>query len=164
MLEKMHQLALRKGHVQQVVQIGLLQTLALDQLGQYQDARSALEACLPLAEPTGMTRTFLDHAAPLINLLRQAEHPYAIKLLAAIDPGKTAGTTSSPGESAETLTEREIEVLRLFAAGMTNAAIASRLFVSQNTVKWYAKNIYRKLGVHSRAEALARAYEMDLLS
>jgi LuxR family maltose regulon positive regulatory protein len=62
------------------------------------------------------------------------------------------------------LTEREIEVLRLYVAGLTNAAIARRLFVSQNTVKWYAKNIYLKLDVHSRAEALARAYEMDLLS
>ena len=68
------------------------------------------------------------------------------------------------GSPQETLNEREIEVLQLFAAGLTNATIANRLFVSQNTVKWYAKNIYRKLDVHSRAEALARAYEMDLLS
>jgi LuxR family maltose regulon positive regulatory protein len=62
------------------------------------------------------------------------------------------------------LTEREIEVLRLYAAGLTNEAIAHRLYVSRNTVKWYAKNIYRKLDVHSRAEALSRAYEIDLLS
>jgi LuxR family maltose regulon positive regulatory protein len=164
LLEKMRQLASRKGHVQHEVQIGLLRTLSLDKLDRFQDARSTLEACLALAEPTGMTRTFLDHGAPLINLLRQAEHPYATRLLAAIEPGKTAAALSTPSEPAETLSEREIEVLRLFAAGMTNAAVAKRLFVSQNTVKWYAKNIYRKLDVHSRAEALARAYEMDLLS
>jgi LuxR family maltose regulon positive regulatory protein len=111
-----------------------------------------------------MTRTFLDHGFPLIRLLRQAEHPYATKLLATIEPGRLGGPASTPGEPTETLTEREIEVLRLYAAGLTNAAIARRLFVSQNTVKWYAKNIYQKLDVHSRAEALARAYEMNLLS
>jgi LuxR family maltose regulon positive regulatory protein len=111
-----------------------------------------------------MTRTFLDHGFPLIRLLRRAKHPYATKLLAAIEPGIMVGPASTPGEPTETLTEREIEVLRLYAAGLTNAAIARRLFVSQNTVKWYAKNIYQKLDVHSRAEALARAYEMDLLS
>jgi LuxR family maltose regulon positive regulatory protein len=164
LLEKMRQLASRKGHVQQIIQIGLLQTLSLDKLEQFRDAKSALEECLLLAEPTGMTRTFLDHGFPLIRLLRRAKHPYAIKLLAAIEPGIVAGQTSTPGEPTETLTEREIEVLRLYAAGLTNAAIARRLFVSQNTVKWYAKNIYRKLDVHSRAEALARAYEMYLLS
>jgi LuxR family maltose regulon positive regulatory protein len=164
LLEKMHQLASRKGHVQHIIQIGLLQTLSLDNLDQFQDAQSALEECLVLAEPTGMTRTFLDHGFPLIRLLRRAKHPYATKLLATIEPGILGGPASTPGEPTETLTEREIEVLRLFATGLTNAAIAGRLFVSQNTVKWYAKNIYRKLDVHSRAEALARAYEMDLLS
>ncbi len=164
LLEKMHKLASRKGHVQQIIQIGLLQALTLDKLDQFQAAQAALEECLVLAEPTGMTRTFLDHGFPMIRLLRRAEHPYATRLLAAIEPGIEEGPASTPGEPTETLSEREIEVLRLFAAGLTNAAIARRLFVSQNTVKWYAKNIYRKLDVHSRAEALARAYEMDLLS
>jgi hypothetical protein len=67
LLEKMHQLASRKGHVQQIIQIGLLQTLSLDKLDQFKDAQSALEECLVLAEPTGMTRTFLDHGFPLIH-------------------------------------------------------------------------------------------------
>jgi len=164
LLEKMRQLASGKGHLQQIIQIGLLQALTLDNLDQFQAAQAALEHCLVLAEPTGMTRTFLDHGFPLIRLLRQAEHPYATKLLAAIEPGIVVGPASTPDEPTETLTEREIEVLRLYIAGLTNAAIARQLFVSQNTVKWYAKNIYRKLDVHSRAEALARAYELDLLS
>jgi LuxR family maltose regulon positive regulatory protein len=164
LLEKMHQLASRKGHVQQIIQIGLLRTMSLDKLDQFQDAQSTLEECLVLAEPTGMTRTFLDHGSPLTRLLRRAKHPYATKLLAASEPGILVGPAPTPGEPTETLTEREIEVLRLYAAGLTNPEIARRLFVSQNTVKWYAKNIYLKLDVHSRAEALARAYELDLLS
>ncbi|MCK4473467.1 MAG: hypothetical protein KAW49_16935, partial [Anaerolineae bacterium] len=163
LLEKLRQLALRKGHVQQIIQIVLLQALTLDKLGQFQAAQVTLEQSLTLAEPTGMMRTFLDHGFPLIRLLRQVKHPYATKLLAAIEPGAVE-KESAPGYPEETLSEREIEVLHLFAAGLTNATIARRLFVSQNTVKWYAKNIYRKLDVHSRAEALAKAYEMNLLS
>ncbi len=164
LLEKLHQLALRKGHVQQIIQIALLQALTLDKLGQFQAAQTTLEQSLTLAEPTGMMRTFLDHGLPLVRLLRQVKHPYATKLLAAIEPGAVEKIESAPGYPEETLSEREIEVLRLFALGLTNATVAHRLFVSQNTVKWYAKNIYRKLDVHSRAEALAKAYEMNLLS
>jgi len=165
LLETLRQLALRKGHIQQIIQIVLLQALTLDKLGQFQAAQATLEQSLTLAEPTGMMRTFLDHGLPLIRLLRQVKHPYATKLLAAaIEPGAVEKQESAPGYPEETLSEREIEVLRLFALGLTNATIARRLFVSQNTVKWYAKNIYRKLDVHSRAEALAQAYEMNLLS
>jgi len=164
LLEKLHQLALRKGHIQQIIQIILLQALTLDKLGQFQAAQTTLEQSLTLAEPTGMMRTFLDHGLPLVRLLRQVKHPYATKLVAAIEPGAVENKESAPGYPEETLSEREIKVLRLFALGLTNATIARRLFVSQNTVKWYAKNIYRKLDVHSRAEALAKAYEMNLLS
>ena len=164
LLEKLRQLALRKGHIQQIIHIVLLQALTLDRLGQFQAAQATLEQSLTLAEPTGMMRTFLDHGLPLVRLLRQVEHPYATKLLGAIEPGAAEEAESAPGYPEETLSEREIEVLRLFALGLTNATIARRLFVSQNTVKWYAKNIYCKLDVHSRAEALAQAYEMSLLS
>ncbi|MBE9470868.1 MAG: hypothetical protein IMY75_01980 [Chloroflexi bacterium] len=164
LLDKLRQLALRKGHIQQIIQIALLQALTLDELGQSQAAQATLEQSLTLAEPTGMMRTFLDHGLPLVRLLRQVKHPYATKLLAAIEPGAVEKQESAPGYPEETLSEREIKVLRLFALGLTNATIARRLFVSQNTVKWYAKNIYRKLDVHSRAEALAKAYEMNLLS
>jgi LuxR family maltose regulon positive regulatory protein len=164
LLEKLRRLALRKGHVQQIIQIVLLQALTLDKLGQFQVAQATLEQSLTLAEPTGIMRTFLDHGPPLGRLLRQVKHPYATKLLAAIEPGAAEKSESAPGYPEDTLSRREIEVLRLFALGLTNATIARRLFVSQNTVKWYAKNIYRKLDVHSRAEALAQAYEMNLLS
>jgi LuxR family maltose regulon positive regulatory protein len=164
LLEKLHQLASRKGSVQQMVQILLLQTLALDKLERPQAAREALEQALSLAEPTGMVRAFLDHGFPLLGLLRQARHTYATRLLAAVEPEAERGPAPAPGVLEEPLNEREIEVLRLFAAGLTNATIARRLFVSQNTVKWYAKNLYRKLDVHSRSEAISKGYELNLLS
>jgi LuxR family maltose regulon positive regulatory protein len=164
LLEKLHQLLQRKGHIGQLIETKLLQTLTLDKTDQSAVARVTLEQALALAEPTGMMRSFLDHGPPMIRLLRQAKHPYATRLVAAIDTTAVIEPTPAYSYPQETLNEREIEVLQLFAAGLTNATIARRLFVSQNTVKWYAKNIYRKLDVHSRAEALARAYELDLLS
>jgi LuxR family maltose regulon positive regulatory protein len=164
LLEKLRQVALRKGHTEQLIEIKLLQTLTLAMTDQAAEAQVTLEQALALAEPTSMMRSFLDHGAPMIRLLRQAQHPYATRLVAAIDTTAVIEPTPAYSYPQETLNEREIEVLQLFAAGLTNATIARRLFVSQNTVKWYAKNIYRKLDVHSRAEALARAYELDLLS
>jgi LuxR family maltose regulon positive regulatory protein len=164
LLEKLHQLASRKGSVQHMVQILLLQTLTLDKLERSTAAREALEEALSLAEPTGMVRTFLDHGHSLVGLLRQAGHSYATALLEAIEPEAEREPAPAPDVLEEPLSEREIEVLRLFAAGLTNARIARRLFVSQNTVKWYAKNLYRKLDVHSRSEAISKGYELNLLS
>jgi ATP/maltotriose-dependent transcriptional regulator MalT len=136
---------------------------ALDQLPFLSDFVRKVNYIL-LAEPTGMTRTFLDHGLSLIRLLRQAEHAYASRLLAAVEPETERAPVTTPGVLGEALNEREIEVLRLFAAGLTNATIASRLFVSLNTVQWYAKNLYRKLDVHSRSEAISKGYELNLLS
>ena len=63
----------------------------------------------------------------------------------------------------EPLTDRERQILRLIAAGRSNPEIAELLYLSLNTVKWHAKNLYGKLGVGSRVEAIARAQELDLL-
>jgi LuxR family maltose regulon positive regulatory protein len=61
------------------------------------------------------------------------------------------------------LSERELEVLQLIAAGKSNRRIASELFVSVGTVKTHLNNVYRKLDAHSRTQALARARELDLI-
>jgi len=61
------------------------------------------------------------------------------------------------------LSERELEVLNLLASGRTNAEVAGDLFVSVGTIKSHTGNIYRKLGASNRAEALARARELELL-
>jgi ATP/maltotriose-dependent transcriptional regulator MalT len=70
----------------------------------------------------------------------------------------------SPGApQADSLTERELEVLRLTAAGNSNRQIASELFLTLNTVKSHIHHIYGKLGVGSRTQAIARARELRLL-
>ena len=66
-------------------------------------------------------------------------------------------------ELVEPLSEREIEVLQLIAIGLSNREIASRLFLSQNTVKVHSRNIYGKLDVHNRTQAVARARVLGIL-
>jgi len=61
------------------------------------------------------------------------------------------------------LSERELEVLQLLAEGLTNQEIAARLFLTLNTVKVHTRNIYSKLNVHSRTQAIARSQELGLL-
>jgi ATP/maltotriose-dependent transcriptional regulator MalT len=71
---------------------------------------------------------------------------------------------SPPGEASHLLTERELEILGLLASGLTNRQIADELFFSLGTVKWYNHQLYGKLGVSSRTQAIARARELKLLS
>ena len=66
-------------------------------------------------------------------------------------------------QSSELLTERELEVLRLLAAGCSNQAIAADLIVAVGTIKRHVSNVMSKLGVQSRLEAVARARELDLV-
>jgi LuxR family maltose regulon positive regulatory protein len=63
----------------------------------------------------------------------------------------------------EPLSEREMEVLRLLAAGLSNQAIAAELVITPGTAKWHVNNIYAKLGVHSRIQAVGRARALGLL-
>ncbi len=69
----------------------------------------------------------------------------------------------NPGPLAEPLSERELEVLTLLDSGHSNKEIAKDLFVAVGTVKTHTNNIYRKLGVRNRAEALAKARSLALL-
>lgn len=78
-------------------------------------------------------------------------------------PENPAPPAHRAGPIADPLSDRELAVLRLLAAGRTNKAAAGELFVAQGTVKAHTASIYRKLGVHSRAEAIARAADLGLL-
>ena len=110
-------------------------------------------------------RIFVDEGEPMRQLLRKADaSAYARRLLNAF--GEPAQLPSAPAQRstlAEPLTAREIEVLRLIAAGMRNQEIADRLFVSLPTIKRHVANAYGKLGVSHRTEAVARANELNLL-
>ena len=156
-----------------VVEALILKALALDCLGKSAQALEALGRALSLAEPAGYVRTFVDEGTPLAGLLRKdiaaGEHvAYASRLLGLIAP-QTPGRSAQParGKTApglvEALSERELEVLRLIAAGRSNKEIASGLFLAIGTVKKHTSNIFGKLGAESRTQAVARARELGII-
>jgi LuxR family maltose regulon positive regulatory protein len=132
---------------------------------------------LALGEPEGYVRTFVDEGPAMTALLsevlstrqRGASAPadavathYLRRLLAALERD-ASGAASPPEGLLEPLTERELEVLQLVAAGKTNRQVATDLFVSVGTIKTHVNNVYRKLDAHSRTQAVSRARELGLL-
>jgi LuxR family maltose regulon positive regulatory protein len=88
---------------------------------------------------------------------------YVRKLLAAFRDNEFYPSSTSLQPLIERLSEREIEVLQLIAEGLTNREIASRLFLSLNTVKAHTRNIYGKLDIHNRTQAVTRARALGIL-
>ena len=133
----------------------------------------ALTQALQAAQPEGYVRLFADEGPPLARLLyevakRDVAPDYVRRLLAAgdqpgvaVEPLQPSG--KAPAALVEPLTGREQEVLQLLAAGLSNAEIAQRLFISLPTVKSHTGNLYGKLGVHSRQEAVDQARVLGLL-
>jgi LuxR family maltose regulon positive regulatory protein len=132
-----------------------------------EQALTCMEESLTLAEPEGYMRVFIDEGPAIQGLLqecldakRSIARPYVKKLLLAFKVVPKPADSEVP---VEKLSERELEVLQLMAAGLSNSDIAGQLFISLNTVKTHLKNINSKLHVHSRTEALAAAKTLDLI-
>lgn len=140
-----------------------LQALAHQALGQVRQATRILTRALTLAEPEGNIRLFVDFGKPMAQLLvRVAEsepglRSYASKLLAHF------GATPSAEKLVEPLTDRELDVLRRVTSGATDQEIAEQLIVSKATVKTHLRNIYGKLQVKNRTQAILRARVLGLL-
>jgi LuxR family maltose regulon positive regulatory protein len=147
-----------------------LESLAFQTLGDADRSMGCLERALSLAEPEGFVRVFVDKGQPIAQLLYQAAErgiapEYAGRLLAAFPAVEPVPTILSklPSEMIEPLSEREHEVLLLIADGLSNREIAQRLFLSLSTVKVHTYNMYGKLGVHSRTQAVAKARTLGIL-
>lgn len=163
----------KNGLVAQGIEILVLSALAHRAGGNSTEALAALECALVLAEPGGFIRVFVDEGPPMAHLLYEALNrgitpEYIRRLLKAFPEDELVQADiaiylADHSELAEPLSERELEVLQLIADGLTNSEIASRLFLSLNTVKAHNRNIYSKLNVHSRTQAITRSQELGLL-
>jgi LuxR family maltose regulon positive regulatory protein len=162
------------GAISCLIEMLALQALALQAQGKHDQAMTALERGLTLAEPEGFVRTFMDVGPQMGQLLRRAVGhgifvDYAGMLLRVLEEEATRATkppfafegTRTP--LVEPLSPRETEVLRLLTTHLSHAEIAEDLVVSVNTVRSHVKSIYGKLDVHSRLEAVERARELGLL-
>jgi LuxR family maltose regulon positive regulatory protein len=155
------------------LKVKILQAMALQAEGKKDEAVRLSGKALELAAPGGFIRTFVDEGLPMAHLLFEAKNrgiapDYLNNLLSAFptssNPSAAPSTIeSSKAEMVEPLTSRELEVLRLIAQGLSNREIGERLFIAVSTVKGHNQNIYSKLQVHRRTEAVARARELELL-
>lgn len=169
LLEKAKQL----GRIDLMISIQVLRAMAFDLEGQDAQALDSLAEALLLAEPGGYIRTFLDEGEAMARLLRRAASQglatgYVTKLLDAFDVEISAERGATPETVTaqplvDPLSERELEVLRLLASGLTNPEIADELIVAVSTVHSHCKSIYSKLNVHRRWDAVQRAQELDIL-
>ena len=151
----------------------VLLAVAVDAQGEEARAVELLDEALALSEPGGFIRIFVDEGAPMARLLyramSQSLHPDYVRHLLAAFPasGREQAAPSRAAAAAiglaEPLSSRELEVLDLIAAGLTNQQVAVRLYVSLHTVKSHARNIYAKLGVSSRTQAAAKGRVLGLL-
>jgi LuxR family maltose regulon positive regulatory protein len=184
LLERLHARAATQGRTGSVIELRALQALAYAACGDQAGALAALAEALALAAPEGYLRVFVDEGPPMAALLRQ--------LLADRRQERPAAATSAPREYlarlvdtfeqaglpirlparrgglvvaglVEPLSARELEVLRLLAAGAPNRAIAKQLVVTLDTVKRHLSHLFSKLEVANRTQAVARARELGLL-
>jgi LuxR family maltose regulon positive regulatory protein len=169
-----------KGWVDERLKVMVLQAVALHAHGEKGKAIQLLGEALALAEPGGFIRLFVDEGEPMRltisdfrllieKQLRGQDHKllgYVDKLLAAFaQPAAMPQSKIQNPKSKmlEPLSQRELEILRLIAQGLSNHEISERLFLALDTVKGHNRRIYDKLQVQSRTEAIARARELGLL-
>ena len=181
LLQRLLATAASQGRTGNVIEIQVLRALALATRGDHAGALGALAEAVTLACGQGYVRVFADEGAPMRALLtrlstarkdqrapaRDIDPDYLAGLLRACGragaaPPSSRAAAALPG-MAEPLTDREVEVLRLLAAGRSNQRIAHELVVALDTVKKHVTHILGKLGAANRTEAVARARQLGLI-
>ena len=181
LLQRLLDAAASQGRTGSIIEIQALRALALAAHGDHASALGALAETLTLAHPEGYVRIFADEGTPMRTLLAQlsAARPGQQHAARRIDPGYLAAlrracaqadatppqrrAAATPPGLAEPLTDRELEVLRLLAAGRSNQRIAHDLVVALDTVKKHVTHVLGKLGAANRTEAVARARDLGLI-
>lgn len=169
MLERLNGLPEMNRMNRDRIKLMIVQSTVLYEAGCMQAAYAALQTALRLAESAGYIRSFIDEGLTMDKLLHgltrqrhtsvasSVPFDYAERLLQGM---KDKTSQMMPKDS---LTEREATVLLMLADGLVNKEIAERLHITPETVKFHLKNVYRKLGVHNRVQAVQAAGELGLL-
>jgi LuxR family maltose regulon positive regulatory protein len=181
LLQRLLATAESQGRIGSVIEIQALRALALAARRDNAGALGALAEAVTLAGPRGYVRVFADEGAPMGALLTRlsAARKDQRALARDIDPDYLAGLLRACGQAGaappsrraaaavpgmvEPLTDRELEVLQLLAAGRSNQRIAHELVVALDTVKKHVTHILGKLGATNRTEAVARARQLGLI-
>ena len=173
LLERLLKAAEEGGRKGSVIEILVLQAIAYHAQGDLPAALKPLQKALTLAEPEGYVRMFVDEGPPMTQLLLEAASrgimpDYTDKLLAAFEAeqprsaGESPLPTRAPGNPGrepliEPLSQRELEVLRMFKTELSGPEIARELVIALSTVRTHTKSIYSKLNVNNRRAAVKRA-------
>jgi LuxR family maltose regulon positive regulatory protein len=172
LLERLLKAAEEGGRKGSVIEILVLQAIAYHAQGDLPAALMPLQRALALAEPEGYVRMILDEGSSMMQLLgeaaaREIMPDYTDKLLTAFESEKRKSVDKPDLPPAQPLidplSQRELEILKLIAQGLSNREIGERLFLALDTVKGHNRKIFDKLQVQSRTEAAARAHELGLL-
>ena len=164
MLARLETTASAAGRFGRVVEVRVAEALALEAMRERAGALRALVEALRLGAASGLVRTIVDGGPEIIPLLRAAAaqrrgDEYAAHLL---ERHADSAQRTSDARLVEPLSNRELDVLHLLSSGCSNGEIAKELVVSLATVKTHVQNIFGKLEVHTRTQAVARARELRL--
>ncbi|MFW5688580.1 MAG: LuxR C-terminal-related transcriptional regulator, partial [Spirochaetota bacterium] len=151
----------------ELAEASLLRAIMLESTDRHDEAIASMTTVIPGLRAEENVRILADEGGAIVPVLEACvragvEPEFATRVLAVLDASSPQAALAS--ELANTgLSRRELEVLRLLAAGLSNTEIAARLFVSLSTVKGHTTHIYEKLGANRRTDAVARARERGLL-
>ncbi len=154
-----------------VIELLILRALAAQSNNDLPQAQTLLVQALKLGESREIIRTFIDEGSAVGRLLygtlqNEIETAYVQRILAAFPdeaPQKPEAKSSSETEWLEPLTDREAEILQLIGQGLSNKEISDRLYLSTNTIKTHLRNIFGKLGVNNRIQAVARGRTLGII-
>ncbi|NOK61028.1 MAG: LuxR family transcriptional regulator, maltose regulon positive regulatory protein [Chloroflexi bacterium AL-W] len=169
-----HQYVETKNWADERLKVVILQALAHQAQGDQANAVQLLSDALVLAKPGGFIRIFVDEGPPMAQLVSTVAAQgimtdYTNTLVTAFqaeqpdDTLSVSHTTTPIQKLIEPLSQRELDILRLIAQGLSNHEISERLFLALSTVKGHNRRIYGKLQVQRRTEAISRARELELL-
>lgn len=172
-LTALHHTARAAGRIGVLIEVLVLQALTNEGLHRHTEAMNALSEAIRRAAPQGYARVFLDEDQPILKLLAQlprdhAHADYAHQLLGEYGDKRRALPyeglyDAGDGLLLETLSERELQVLHLLSQGLSSNEVADQLVIAVETARKHIKNIYGKLDVHNKVEAVRRAQELHLL-